>query len=111
MTTAYRSKLWLERYGWTAAVVEHRRGKFRYDLFRIVDVVAIPPEGSQGILFVQSYLDTARDRERHKGMDCNHEIIQKILKSGSFFVHHRWSKNRGVWRVRILDMKGIITEP
>ena len=61
MTTAYRSKLWLERYGWTAAVVEHRRGKFRYDLWGVADVVALPPaKGGTGALFVQAYLDQVR---------------------------------------------------
>ena len=106
MTTAYRSKLWLEKNGWKAEVVEHRRGRFRYDLFGAFDVMAIRkyPDGRGEVLLVQAFED--RDAKKHRHW-WDKDIVKMFQSAPITVATMSWKKVGGRWnKPRIAGLLG-----
>src|SRR3990167_8497310 len=104
-TTAARSRDYLRTKGYVDAVVEHRSGKFRFDLFGIGDTIALPvPLHPKGILLVQAYLNTKRNREKHAMFDLSHPMVLRWRAVGGRFEHHRWKKVKGRWTGEVLEI-------
>lgn len=101
MTTAYRSCLHLRAQGYIATVVEHRRGKYRYDLFGIGDTLAITPAGKK--ILVQAYIDNPSEMRKHSQLTIEHPMVKAWCSDGSVFRHDLWKKRKNVWTVSSFD--------
>lgn len=106
VTTAARSRDFMRKRGYTAEVVEHRRGQFiRIDMFGIADVMAF---NDDTITLVQAYRADKEGIDKHAHMDREHPIIKRWMQAGGMFEHHQWTfktKNgKKYWEVTILQL-------
>ena len=99
-TTAARSKDYKRKLGFRAEVVEHRRGRFRHDLFDFGDVMAF---GNRKIIIIQAYLKSAMKLHQHLTPEGN-SFVEEWVNNGGIFEHHIWSytakKGRKKWDVK-----------
>ena len=108
----------MRKLGYTAEVVEHRRGSFiRVDLFGFADVFAFrmatrvngilcPAE----IILIQAYHATKDNILKHAMLHpSTNDMVSKWITSGGKFEHHYWtfrSRNkRKYWEV---ERKGVM---
>lgn len=91
----------LRAQGYTAAVVEHwnQHARIRQDLFGIVDVLGIGPDGTIAVQ-ATSYSNVA-SRVRKI---AEHENIAAIRDAGWRFEVHGWRKVKNRWTCRVVDV-------
>ena len=112
VTSAYRSKLYMEKEGWISEVVEHRQGCFhRTDLFGFGDVIAFSRD--VGILLIQAYYKGAA-KQHIKLWPKTNKLIREWVKAGGLFEHQVWYREkksvdgRKPWKVKRIGLGVVI---
>lgn len=91
----------LRERGYLAAVVErwNPHAKIRQDLFGIIDVIGVGPEGTIG---VQATSQSNRSKRTRKMVE--HESIGPLREAGWTLEVHGWKKVKNRWHVVIEDV-------
>lgn len=87
--------------GYLAAVVEkfNHHAKVRQDLFGVVDVLAIGPDGTLAVQATSYSNVSSRVRKI-----AEHENTAAIREAGWRFEVHGWRKVGGRWTCRVVDV-------
>jgi hypothetical protein len=102
MTPTELSLRHLRKEGWPLVEVTERwnpHARVRHDLFNLIDVLAVGP---QGILGVQTTTDTNVSARVRKIAD--HPNTATLREAGVALHVHGWSKKNGRYAVRVVDV-------
>jgi hypothetical protein len=90
--------------GYIADVVERwiPQTKKRKDLFGFIDVLCVHPEREGDVVAVQA--TSGSNVSKRLAKIVNHENMGAVRKGGIRILIHGWTKRRGRWRLREVDV-------